>query len=125
MILFLGKITKSSYLQDFDFESTKFKITDLAKNKFPDYSSSVFNDIKKLSWEQDKFYEINYTDRKGRFTQRIITNCSTSTFENEDEIEETFIIANCLLRKGDIRHFRLKNIIERSTLTKDFENLIM
>lgn len=122
---YFSKKVKSSYIQEFNFEATTFKITDLTKDKFPDYSSQVFNDVKKLSWEKDKFYEINYTDRKGRFTQRIITNCSTSTFENEDEIEETFIIANCLLRKGDIRHFRLKNIIERSTLTKDFENLLM
>lgn len=122
---YFSKKVKSSYLQEFNFEATKFKITDLAKHKFPDYSSHVFNDIKKLTWEKDKFYEISYTDKKGRFTQRIITHCSTSTFENEEEKEETFIIANCLLRKGDIRHFRLKNIIERSTFTEDFEKLIV
>lgn len=122
---YFSKKVKSSYLEEFNFKSTKFKFTDLTKDKFPDYSSHVFNDIKKLSWEKGLFYEINYTDRKGRFTQRIITNCCTSTFINEEEIEETFIIANCLLRKGEIRHFRLKNIIERSTLTKDFENLII
>lgn len=121
---YFSKKVKSNYLPEFDFESTKFKIKDLVKDKFPDYSSRVFNNIKNLSWEKDKFYEINYTDRKGRFTQRIITNCSTSTFENEDEIEETFIIANCLLRKGDVRHFRLKNISERLTFTDVFENLI-
>lgn len=121
---YFSKKVTSIYLKDFDFELTKFKIKELVKDKFPDYSSRIFNDIKKLSWEKDKFYEINYTDRKGRFTDRIITNCTISTFKNEDEIDETFIIANCLFRKGDIRHFRLKNISERLTFTEDFENLI-
>ena len=59
---YFSKKLKSNYLQEFNFEPTKFKIKDLVKDKFPDYSSRVFNDIKKLSWTNDKFYVINYTD---------------------------------------------------------------
>lgn len=122
--LFLNK-TESSFLEKIDITKSDLKFDDLIEEKYPDYSSRSYNNINKLHWEENKFYKINYTDKKGRFTTRIITNCEKTEFETEDGEEEVFIIANCLLRNGHIRHFKLKNIGERLTLKKDFEDLIL
>ncbi len=121
--LFLNK-TESKYLEEINFEKTNFKVDELIKEKYPDYSSRAYNNINNLQWDVNAFYQINYIDKKGRFTTRIITNCEKTKFETEDGEEEVFIIANCLLRNGHIRHFKLKNIGERLTLKDEFEKLI-
>lgn len=120
----LSNKNESSFLEKVDIEKIKLKFEDLIEEKYPDYSSRSYNNINKLKWEGNKFYKINYTDKKGRFTTRIITNCEKTEFETEDGEKEVFIIANCFLRNGHIRHFKLKNVGERLTLKNDFENLI-
>ena len=108
------------------------EITDLEKefkqfvdSEFPNYSNSEYNNPLKLEWQKDKFYKIDYLDKKGKFTTRIITNCKVEEFETEDEEKDVkFVIANCLLREGKIRHFRVSNITARSELKDDFKDII-
>lgn len=120
----LSNKIESDYLEKLDITKSDLKFDNLIKEKYPDYSSRSYNNITNLQWDENAFYQINYSDKKGRFTTRIITNCERTTFETEDGGEEVFIIANCLLRNGHIRHFKLKNIGERLTLEKKFEELI-
>lgn len=121
--LLLNK-TESCFLEEIDMVNSNLKFEDLVEEKYPDYSSRSYNNVNNLQWNINDFYKINYTDKKGRFTTRIITNCEKKEFETEDGEKEVFIIANCLLRNGHIRHFKLKNIGERLTLKKEFEILI-
>lgn len=121
--LLLNK-TESYFLEEIDIVNSNLKFEDLIEEKYPDYSSRSYNNINNLYWNITHFYKINYIDKKGRFTTRIITNCEKKEFETEDGEKEVFIIANCLLRNGHIRHFKLKNIGERLTLKKGFEILI-
>lgn len=121
--LLLNK-TESYFLEEIDVVNSNLKFEDLIEEKYPDYSSRSYNNINNLHWSITHFYKINYIDKKGRFTTRIITNCEKKEFETEDGEKEVFIIANCLLRNGHIRHFKLKNIGERLTLKKGFEILI-
>lgn len=121
--LLLNK-TESSFLEEIDIINSNFRFEDLIDEKYPDYSSRSYNNINNLQWNINNFYKINYIDKKGRFTSRIITNCEKTEFDNENGEQEVFIIANCLLRNGHIRHFKLKNIGERLVLKKEFETLI-
>lgn len=121
--LLLNKV-ESSFLEKIDLVKSNLRFEDIIGEKYPDYSSRSYNNIHNLQWEINKFYKINYIDKKGRFTSRIITNCEKTEFETEDGEKEIFIIANCLLRNGHIRHFKLKNIGERLTLNNEFEKLI-
>ena len=108
------------------------EITDLEKefkqfvdSEFPNYSNSEYNNPLKLEWQKDKFYKIDYLDKKGKFTTRIITNCKVEEFETEDDEKDVkFVIANCLLRDGKIRHFRVSNITARYELKDDFKDII-
>ena len=108
------------------------EITDLEKefkqfvdSEFPNYKTNKYNNPLDLKWEKDKFYKIDYLDKKGKFTTRIITNCKVEEFETEDDEKDVkFVIANCLLRDGKIRHFRVSNITARSELKDDFKDII-
>lgn len=108
------------------------EITDLEKefkqfvdSEFPNYKTNKYNNPLDLKWEKDKFYKIDYLDKKGKFTTRIITNCKVEEFQTEDDDKEVkFVIANCLLRDGKIRHFRVSNITARSELKDDFKDII-
>lgn len=121
--LLLNK-TESCFLEEIDLVNSNLKFEDFIEEKYPDYSSRSYNNVNNLHWNINNFYKISYIDKKGRFTTRIITNCEKTEFETEDGEKEVFIIANCLLRNGHIRHFKLKNIGERLTLKKGFEQLI-
>ena len=108
------------------------EITDLEKefkqfvdSEFPNYKTNKYNNPLDLKWEKDKFYKIDYLDKKGKFTTRIITNCKVEEFETEDDEKDVkFVIANCLLRDGKIRHFRVSNITARYELKDDFKDII-
>ena len=108
------------------------EITDLEKefkqfvdSEFPNYKTNKYNNPLDLKWEKDKFYKIDYLDKKGKFTTRIITNCKVEEFETEDDDKDVkFVIANCLLRDGKIRHFRVSNITARYELKDDFKDII-
>ena len=105
-------------------DSTK-EFKDYIAFEFPDYTTNKYNNPLDLEWQRDKFYKIDYLDKKGKFTSRIITNCKVEEFETEDDEKDVkFVIANCLLRDGKIRHFRLSNITARAELKDDFKDII-
>ena len=105
-------------------DSTK-EFKQFVDSEFPNYKTNKYNNPLDLKWEKDKFYKIDYLDKKGKFTTRIITNCKVEEFQTEDDDKEVkFVIANCLLRDGKIRHFRVSNITARSELKDDFKDII-
>ena len=116
---------ESSLIDNLIAENSGKEFKQFITSEFPNYSNSKYNNPLDLEWQRDKFYKIDYLDKKGKFTSRIITNCKVEDFVTEDEDNEVkFVIANCLLRDGKIRHFRVSNITARSELKDDFKDII-
>lgn len=69
---------------------------------------------------KDRWFEIQYSDRNDRFTQRFIRIIEIFKEVQEDGNEKRFIKANCLLRNGKIRHFRIERIKGYKEVHKDF-----
>ncbi|MGG1921748.1 hypothetical protein AB1278_08050 [Chryseobacterium sp. NRRL B-14798] len=111
-------------LESLDVKSLESKLDELVEEKYPDSTKALYKKRDELQWNENKFYKIRYTDRNGRHTERYITNSKLETFDTEDEANVKFIIANCLLRQGEIRHFKLKNINERLEMKDDFDKSI-
>ena len=116
---------ENSRIENFEISNTELEFKRLINSEFPNYKTKKYNNPLDLIWEKDKFYKIDYLDKKGKFTTRIITNCKVEEFQTEDDDKEVkFVIANCLLRDGKIRHFRISNITARSELKDDFKDII-
>ena len=116
---------ESKIIENLEIIDSEKEFKQFVDSEFPNYSNSEYNNPLKLEWQKDKFYKIDYLDKKGKFTTRIITNCKVEEFETEDEEKDVkFVIANCLLREGKIRHFRVSNITARSELKDDFKDII-
>lgn len=116
---------ESNLIDNLIAENSNKEFKQFITSEFPNYSNSKYNNPLDLEWKRDKFYKIEYLDKKGKFTSRIITNCKVEDFVTEDEDNEVkFVIANCLLRDGKIRHFRVSNITARYELKDDFKDII-
>ena len=116
---------ESKIIENLEIIDSEKEFKQFVDSEFPNYSNSEYNNPLKLEWQKDKFYKIDYLDKKGKFTTRIITNCKVEEFETEDDEKDVkFVIANCLLRDGKIRHFRLSNITARAELKDDFKDII-
>ena len=116
---------ESKTIENLEIIDSEKEFKQFVDSEFPNYSNIEYNNPLKLEWQKDKFYKIDYLDKKGKFTTRIITNCKVEEFETEDEEKDVkFVIANCLLRDGKIRHFRVSNITARSELKDDFKDII-
>ena len=115
----------SKIIENLEIIDSKKEFKQFVDSELPNYSNSEYNNPLKLEWQKDKFYKIDYLDKKGKFTTRIITNCKVEEFETEDDEKDVkFVIANCLLRDGKIRHFRLSNITARAELKDNFKDII-
>jgi hypothetical protein len=116
---------ESKIIENLEIIDSEKEFKQFVDSEFPNYSNSEYNNPLKLEWQKDKFYKIDYLDKKGKFTTRIITNCKVEEFETEDDEKDVkFVIANCLLRDGKIRHFRLSNITARAELKDNFKDII-
>lgn len=116
---------ESKIIENLEIIDSEKEFKQFVDSEFPNYSNSEYNNPLKLEWQKGKFYKIDYLDKKGKFTTRIITNCKVEEFETEDDEKDVkFVIANCLLRDGKIRHFRLSNITARAELKDDFKDII-
>ena len=116
---------ESKIIENLEIIDSEKEFKQFVDSEFPNFSNSEYNNPLKLEWQKDKFYKIDYLDKKGKFTTRIITNCKVEEFETEDDEKDVkFVIANCLLRDGKIRHFRLSNITARAELKDDFKDII-
>jgi len=82
-------------------QKEKLKIDDLILEKFPEYKKELENytTIKDFSYEKNQFYRITYRDLHGTITKRIIYL--------KEFVPNKILIADCFLRNGEERHFRL------------------
>lgn len=70
---------------------------------------------------KDKWYEIEYSDKNERYTKRIIKVIAlTEEEEQEGGAMKRILQANCLLRDGKVRHFRVSRIKSYRGLVNDF-----
>ncbi len=120
--IFSNKISTES-LEKIDIISLEKKIEELIENKYPDYTLTNYTKRDSLIWDKEKFYRIKYVDRNGRSTERYIINAEVQEFDTEEEEKVKFVIADCLLRNGDLRHFKLSNINERLEMNDLFKEL--
>lgn len=72
----------------------------------PDYSANI--PFPSAIFRNGDLYKIIYLSETGKKSERVIIINGIENLNNNDFI----IIANCLLRRGEIRHFRGKNIKE-------------
>jgi len=79
-----------------------FELSDFITQKIPFYDNleEEFISSKDYEFEKDNYYRITYRDQLERITKRVI-------FVKEF-IAKQILIADCLLRDGEERHFRLK-----------------
>lgn len=88
-------------LTDFKIDDDNVKIDDFILEKVPDYDpiEQKFTSVNNFSFNEKTYYRITYKDTYDRITVRIIY---VKKF-----VPKTIIIADCLLRNGDERHFRV------------------
>ncbi|WP_326984631.1 hypothetical protein VUJ46_08925 [Chryseobacterium sp. MYb264] len=100
---FLRSKTLEMDLSDFKSDDDSAKIDDIILRKIPDYDSGLkkFNTVIDFTFNKNTYYRITYKDAKDRITDRIIY---VKKFE-----PKTIIIADCLLRNGQERHFRVSD----------------
>jgi hypothetical protein len=104
-------------LEYFDFFKTKYLPVDLSEieinskpveldqiiiNKIPEYQfdKKEFSTIKDYVFEKHNFYRITYKYLMDKITRRVIYV--------KEFVKGQVVIADCLLRDGEERHFRLK-----------------
>ena len=90
-------------LSEVDFKRNQISFDDFILEKVPEYKNDKqdFTSVKDYEFEIDKFYRITYNDVMGRVTRRVIFI--------KEYIKEKIVIADCLLRNGEERHFRIKD----------------
>ncbi len=88
-------------LSDYKSDDDSAKLEDLVLRKIPDYDSSLqkFNTVNDFTFEENTYYKIIYKDAKDKITER--------TIYVKKFVPKTIIIADCLLRNGQERHFRV------------------
>jgi hypothetical protein len=114
---------RSSYdkidLSQVNLKNTQVSLDDIILEKVPEYRKDKqdFTLIKDYEFEKGKYYKITYKDVFGTVTSRVI-------FVKE-YIKEKIVIANCLLRNGEERHFRIdKSILKIEALNHNlFEDI--
>ncbi len=100
--LFKNKYSETD-LSEVDFKRNQISFDDFILEKVPEYKNDKqdFTSVKDYEFEIDKFYRITYNDVMGRVTRRVIFI--------KEYIKEKIVIADCLLRNGEERHFRIKD----------------
>lgn len=90
-------------LSEMNFENDVVGLNDLIIDKIPEYKTNIqeFTTISDFVFEKHRYYRITYKDQQDRITRRVIFL--------KEFIAKKVIIADCLLRDGEERHFRLKD----------------
>lgn len=113
--IFRDKYSKMK-IDDVNWDEDKLKMDDLILNKIPEYKKDLgeFSKLKDLVCEKNKFYRIKYRDIQGNVTTRIIYL--------KEYIPNQVVIADCLLRNGEERHFRIDEdaILKLEVLNQNF-----
>ena len=104
---FLKNIYSEIDLSEVNLKDTQISLDNIITDKVPEFDPILkdFTSIKDFTFEKDKYYRITYSDILGRVTDRVI-------FVKEF-IKDKIVIADCLLRNGEERHFRIKDGIKK------------
>ncbi|MFA9190803.1 hypothetical protein AAGV28_05405 [Flavobacterium sp. FZUC8N2.13] len=89
-------------LSEINFDDDVVGINDLIIDKIPEYKTNLqeFTTILDFAFKKNKYYRITYKDQQDRITRRVI--------HVKEYLAKKVVIADCLLRDGEERHFRLK-----------------
>lgn len=91
-------------------------IDDFIMEKIPEYIKDLedYTKVQDYIFEKNNFYRIIYRDLQGNTTKRIIYV--------KEFIQNKVVIADCLLRKGEERHFRIDDsaILKLEVLNQNF-----
>ncbi|MGY3055722.1 hypothetical protein ACVWYG_003943 [Pedobacter sp. UYEF25] len=116
-------LVKLAHLNTVDSEKAK-----LVFDSPPFNYINIFNFFKsenRASWDK-KWFEIQYSDKNEKYSKRIIY---VSELIEESLIESgkkrILIKANCLLRRGAIRHFNVSRIRAYREMPKDYETIFV
>lgn len=92
---------------------------------FPRFGTR-FETISEKIFEETQYFLITYRDKNGKVTIRMIKVITTESYIDATDIEHNFVVANCLLRNGNIRHFKINQITKVTKILNGvevFENL--
>lgn len=100
---FFKSITSEMDLSEFVIDDDSAKLVDFIIKKVPEYDSNneKFNSVNEFDFDERKYYRITYKDTFDRITVRIIYI--------KKFVPKKIIIADCLLRNGEERHFRVSD----------------
>ncbi|WP_374439989.1 hypothetical protein [Epilithonimonas sp.] len=92
-------------LSNLHLDDDTANIEELIVEKVPSYNSSsqTFTSVENFAFTKGNYYRITYKDLQDRITKRVIYV--------KEFIPKIVLIADCLLRKGEERHFRIKDAI--------------
>lgn len=117
--LFHSQIRNAS-LSEFMVDDDSLKLKDLILNKIPEYDdvTQTMTNVEDYTFITENFYRITYRDTHNTITIRIILV--------KKVIPKTIIIADCLLRDGNERHFRFKeeSLLKIEVLDQSYFNKI-
>lgn len=83
---------------------------------FPRYKTT-FQPITENIFHEQEYYFIKYRDKFNKITTRIIKVLYKEPYIDAETNEDCFfVVANCLLRNGHIRHFKLSQILEATII---------
>jgi hypothetical protein len=84
-----------------DLDGETVELSDFITEKIPEYKTQLqdFSNVKDYVFDVGSYYRITYKDLQDKITRRVILV--------KEFIKGKVIIADCLLRDGEERHFRL------------------
>lgn len=100
------------------------KLLDMVSTELKDSPIGFFTVENEAVWKNE-WFEIRYLARNGRYTRRIIYINELMSLSIDKKSEEKAIKANCLLREGAIRNFRLKGILAYRKMPAEFMELFV
>jgi len=130
--LFTNRLT--NYYDASLLKIKEIKIADYEEGKLIFHTPSLkylnipsFFKVDNIAFFEKKWFEIEYADKNGRYSRRIIyinelieENSATETIK-----KRILIKSNCLLREGKIRHFNVDRIRSFRVMPANFENIFL
>ncbi|AZA73774.1 hypothetical protein [Chryseobacterium indoltheticum] len=111
----LGDIRKNVSLDDFTQKAIIFG------QIYPRYKT-IFRPITANIFTENEYYLIKYRDKSNKITTRIIKLIYKEPYtDQESNSDQIFLVSNCLLRKGHIRHFTVSQILESTEILNGIE----
>ncbi|WP_426482255.1 hypothetical protein [Chryseobacterium sp. R2ACT005] len=113
----------NSIMQNVDNSEFCFNIEKVFGKSYPSYKK-VFTGIDEKIFTPNEYFLINYTDKVDKVTKRVIKVIGIDHYTDSEGQDFIFVIANCTLRNGRIRHFnidKISKVVEIKDGTKLFE----